>query len=100
MTTLDPEILWLLVGICIFLLLVFAARYAYTALTTTHEQRIRVEAQRRMLRFCKNPTRLNYRSAWDYIDDENVRLAELDWPLVQRFSRTAVGRKLGEEVGT
>jgi len=97
MTTLDPENLYVLIGICILLFFGWAVRELYVSLTTTHEQRVRVEAQRRILRFCKNPTRRNYISAWNFIDDEHVRLGDLDWPLVQRFSRMAVQASFAPE---
>jgi hypothetical protein len=43
-----------------------------------------------MLRFCKNPTRSNWENAWSFITDNEVKLGELDWPLVERFTKTAV----------
>lgn len=89
----DPTTFWLLVIISLLCLAAFCARQAYHAMRTsrmTEEQRHRVEAQRLMLRFCNTPTKRNYDMAWDYISTHNVMLGELDWPLVQRFTRTAV----------
>ena len=63
---------------------------AYEMFRYTKDKRIALEAQRRMLRFCKNPTRRNWDAAWDHITDHNVMLNELDWPLVERFTKTAV----------
>ena len=98
MTTLDPNILYALIGICVLLFFGWTCRELYVAMTTTHEQRVRVEAQRRILHFCKNPTKANYQSAWQFIHDEDVRLGDLDWPLVQRFSRMAVQTNFSPEV--
>ena len=89
---LDPTTFWLVV-ISLLCFAAFCARQAYHAMRTsrmTEEQRHRVEAQRLMLRFCNTPTKRNYDMAWDYISANDVMLGELDWPLVQRFTRTAV----------
>jgi hypothetical protein len=86
----DPATFWLLVIISTALLIAFLVREAYLSLRYTKQQRLDIEAQRLMLRFCKNPTRANWADAWDYISENEVMLAELDWPLVQRFTRTAV----------
>lgn len=96
---LEPVIYLPILGTVAALCLACALRQLYVAMTTTHEQRVNVEAQRRMLRFCKNPTRKNYVSAWDFISDNDVMLGNLDWPLVQRFSRTAVTMNFSPEAG-
>lgn len=84
---LDPNILWLLVGICVTLFLAFCLYVWHNRVP--EEEKLRVEAQRRMLRFCKEPTHANFVLAWAFIEANNVQLTELDWPLVQRFTRTA-----------
>lgn len=61
-------------------------------ITQTHEQQVRTEAQRLMLRFCKNPTQRRYEQAWAFIDEHDVWVSELDQPLVQRF-RSLAGEK-------
>ena len=82
---------WLaLVATLLLISLLLVARKAYELLRYTKEKRIALEAQRHMLRFCKNPTRRNWSNAWDFITDNEVRLGELDWPLVERFTKTAV----------
>ncbi len=62
----------------------------YTLFRAPDEQRIRVQAQRLLLRFCKRPTKERYEEAWTFIADNDVMLGDLDWPLVQRFTRMAV----------
>lgn len=96
-TLLEPAIYSPILGTIIVICLAWALRQLYVALTTTHEQRIRVETQRRMLRFCKNPTKRNYVSTWNFITDNDIMLGDLDWPLVQRFSRTAVTMNFSPE---
>ena len=82
---------WLaLVTTLLIISALLVARQAYELLRHTKEKRIALEAQRHMLRFCKNPTRRNWSNAWDFITDNEVRLGELDWPLVERFTKTAV----------
>ena len=82
---------WLaLVTTLLIISALLVARQAYELLRHTKEKRIALEAQRHMLRFCKNPTRRNWEAAWDFITDNEVRLGELDWPLVERFTKTAV----------
>ena len=45
-----------------------------------------------MLRFCQKPMQRHYEDAWNFISDHEVAFADLDWDLVQRFSRMgAVG---------
>jgi hypothetical protein len=65
-------------------------RWVYEVFRSTKEKRIALEAQRHMLRFCKHPTRRNWENAWIFITDNEVKLGELDWPLVERFTKTAV----------
>jgi len=84
-------------GIVAALFLLYTLWEFYVAMTTTHEYRVKVEAQRRILRFCKNPTKRNYYDAWQFIHDEDVMLTDLDWPLVQRFSRMAVQTNFSPE---
>lgn len=89
----DPVTFWLLVIISLLCFAAFCARQAYHAMRAarmTLEQRNRVEAQKLMLRFCNTPTKRNYDMAWDFISANDVMLGDLDWPLVQRFTRTAV----------
>lgn len=65
---------------------IYGARQLYIGLTQTHEQQVRTEAQRLMLRFCKNPTQHRFEEAWRYIEENDVWVSELDQPLVQRFN--------------
>lgn len=65
---------------------IYGARQLYIGLTQTHEQQVRTEAQRLMLRFCKNPTQQRFDAAWRYIEENDVWVSELDQPLVQRFN--------------
>ena len=82
---------WLaLVTTLLIISALLVARQAYELLRHTKEKRIALEAQRHMLRFCKNPTRRNWEAAWDFITDHEVKLGGLDWPLVERFTKTAV----------
>ena len=82
---------WLaLVATLLLISLLLVARKAYELLRYTKEKRIALEAQRHMLRFCKNPTRRNWSNAWDFITDNEIALSNLDWPLVERFTKTAV----------
>jgi hypothetical protein len=82
---------WIAVATLIIALwFILAGRLLYEALRYTKEKRIALEAQRHMLRFCKNPTRSNWENAWSFITDNEVKLGELDWPLVERFTKTAV----------
>lgn len=82
---------WLaLVTALLIISALLVARKAYELFHHTKEKRIALEAQRHMLRFCKNPTRRNWSNAWDFITDNEVALGELDWPLVERFTKTAV----------
>ena len=69
---------------------ILAGRGLYKVLRHTREKRIALEAQRHMLRFCKTPTRHNWAAAWDFLTDNEVTLGDLDWPLVERFTKTAV----------
>jgi hypothetical protein len=69
---------------------ILVGRHVYEAFRYTREKRIALEAQRHMLRFCKNPTRRNWEAAWDFITDHEVKLGGLNWPLVERFTKTAV----------
>ena len=68
---------------------ILVGRHVYEAFRYTREKRIALEAQRHMLRFCKNPTRRNWEAAWDFIARHEVKLICLDWPLVERFAKTA-----------
>lgn len=82
---------WLaLVVTLLILLILLVGRRTFELFRYTKEKRITLEAQRHMLRFCKNPTRRNWENAWDFITDHKVMLCELDWPLVERFTKTAV----------
>lgn len=82
---------WLaIVATLLLISLLLVARKAYELLCYTKEKRIALEAQRHMLRFCKNPTRRNWSNAWDFITDNEITLSNLDWPLVERFTKTAV----------
>jgi len=90
---LDPTTFWLLVIVSLLCLASYCARQAYHAMRATRmteEQRNRVDAQKLMLRFCTSPTKRNYDMAWDFISDNEVMLGDMDWALVQRFTRTAV----------
>ncbi len=92
MTSIDPTTFWLLITItviCAAGVLLKVRRYRRMA-CLTEEQRNRVEAQRLMLRFCNNPTKRTYDAAWDFIYSKDVVFGDLHWPLVQRFTRTAV----------
>lgn len=89
---------WLaLVTTLLIISALLVARKAYELLRYTKEKRIALEAQRHMLRFCKNPTRRNWSNAWDFITDNEIRLGDLDWPLVERFTKTAVAIKFPPE---
>jgi hypothetical protein len=79
-----------LIAVPLIIASILLGRWAYEALRYTKEKRIALEAQRHMLRFCKNPTRHNWENAWDFITDNEVKLGGLDWPLVERFTKTAV----------
>ena len=81
---------WIAVATLLTFGLILVARKAYELLRYTKEKRIALEAQRHMLRFCKNPTRRNWSNAWDFITDNEIALSNLDWPLVERFTKTAV----------
>lgn len=81
---------WIAVATLLTFGLILVARKAYELLRYTEEKRIALEAQRHMLRFCKNPTRRNWEAAWDFITDHEVKLGGLNWPLVERFTKTAV----------
>ena len=94
----NPYIFWPLVGI-VTLLVAFYARLAYLSFRYTKRQLLHIEARRLMLRFCKSPTRANWADAWDYISENEVMLFDLDWDLVQRFTRTAVNVNFSPEVG-
>lgn len=84
--------LWLLITSALLTLFCWGSWEVWRACTTTHEQRVRIEAQRRMLRFCQKPMQRHYEDAWNFISDHEVAFADLDWDLVQRFSRMgAVG---------
>lgn len=92
-TPLDPTTLKLLVIISLLCLAAYCARQAHHAMRATRmteDQRNRVEAQKLMLRFCTNPTKRNYDMAWDFIYGNEIVFGDLHWPLVQRFTRTAV----------
>ena len=89
----DDPAFWLLVIISLLCFAAFCARQAHHAMQATRmteEQRNRVQAQKLMLRFCNTPTKRNYDMAWDFISENEVMLGDLDWPLVQRFTRTSV----------
>lgn len=79
-----------LVAIPLSVFFLLNVQKAYELFHHTKEKRIALEAQRHMLRFCKNPTRRNWSAAWDFITDNEIKLGELDWPLVERFTKTAV----------
>lgn len=82
---------WLiLVAFLLILSLALVGRRAYELFCCSKDKRIRLESQRHMLRFCKHPTRQNWKNAWDFLVDNDVMLCELDWPLVERFTKTAV----------
>lgn len=87
MNPVDPDILYLLIVIGFTVFAVGFAR-VYRGFTQTQEQRLQVEAQRLMLSFCERPSRARYDAAWGFIEDNRIKLGELDWPLVQRFART------------
>lgn len=69
-----------------------AIRWAYNISTKTHQQRLNLEAQRLMLRFCKHPTQQNFNTAWAFIADSSVWVSDLDQPLVRRFMSMAATR--------
>lgn len=82
---------WLaLVATLLIISTLLVGRRVYELFCHTKEKRIALEAQRHMLRFCKNPTRRNWVNAWDFITDNEITLGNLDWPLVERFTKTAV----------
>lgn len=84
----DPKILWYLAAVCTALFIVWGLREIIELMVhDPKRQRLNVEAQRLMLAFCKDPTRERYENAWDFIMENEVMLCELDWPLVQRFTR-------------
>ena len=87
MTPIDPNTFWLLLGISIAVLSVISWR-VYRWQSMTAEMRLRVEAQRLILRFCKRPTQSNFDAAWELIDQHDIQLTDLDWDLVNRFART------------
>jgi hypothetical protein len=89
---------WLLITSALLLLFSWGSWEVYLSVTTTHEQRVCLEAQRRMLRFCKNPTQRNYTAAWNFIDDNEVAFANLDWNIVNRFSRMGAVGNFSTEV--
>ena len=76
---------------------ILVGRPVYEAFRYTREKRIALEAQRHMLRFCKNPTRRNWEAAWDFIARHEVKLICLDWPLVERFAKTAAATNFPPE---
>lgn len=82
--------LWPAVAACAVIFIIYASRELYTVFTMTHEQQVKVEAQRLMLRFCKNPTQKRFEAAWCYIEENDVWVSELDQKLVKRFHNTAV----------
>lgn len=96
----DPSTFWLLAIISATSLVAFLGRDVYRSLRYTKQQRLGIEAQRLMLRFCKHSTRANWAEAWDFISENGVMLSELDWPLVQRFTRTAVSVNFSPEAGS
>lgn len=81
--------LWPAVAACAVIFIIYASRELYTAFTLTHEQQVKVEAQRLMLRFCKNPTQKRFEAVWCFIEDNDVWVSELDQGLVKRFNSTA-----------
>lgn len=81
--------LWPAVAACAVIFIIYASRKLYTVFTMTHEQQVKVEAQRLMLRFCKNPTQKRFEAAWCYIEENDVWVSELDQKLVKRFNSTA-----------
>ena len=96
MTPIDPNTFWLLLGISIAVLSVISWR-VYRWQSMTAEMRLRVEAQRLILRFCKRPTQANFDAAWELIDQHDIRLTDLDWDLVNRFARTSIVYQEPEE---
>lgn len=83
----DPlTVLWPAVTAAAIVFVIYGVRQLYIGLTQTHEQQVRTEAQRLMLRFCKNPTQKRFEAAWCYIEENDVWVSELDQPLVQRFN--------------
>lgn len=81
--------LWPAVAACAVIFIIYASRELYTVFTLTHEQQVKTEAQRLMLRFCKNPTQKRFEAAWCFIEDNDVWVSELDQGLVERFHNTA-----------
>lgn len=82
----DPlTALWPAVTAAAVVFVIYASRELYVGLTRTHEQQVRTEAQRLMLRFCKNPTQQRFEAVWRYIEENDVWVSELDQPLVRRF---------------
>lgn len=80
-----------LIALVAFLLaLILVGRTASERIIYIKDKRIEIKAQRLMLRFCKDPTRRNWEATWDFINDNEVMLGGLDWPLVERFTKTAV----------
>lgn len=91
----DPlTTLWPAVAACAVIFIIYASRELYTAFTQTHEQQVKVEAQRLMLRFCKNPTQKRFEAAWRYIEENDVWVSELDQGIVKRFNSIAGEKEL------
>jgi len=86
----DPlTALWPVVATAAVIFIIYGVRQLHIGLTQTHEQQVRTEAQRLMLRFCKNPTQKRFEAAWCYIEENDVWVSELDQGLVKRFNSTA-----------
>lgn len=81
---------WITVAALVVLVLwfVLVVRQIYAAFVTSKERLIALEAQRHMLRFCQHPTQRNWEAAWTFITENQISLNSLDWPLVERFTKT------------
>ncbi len=88
----DPGTFWLLVIISAVSLAVFLGWQVWHVSGYTKQQRLNLEAQRLMLRFCKHPTQQNFNMAWAFIADNSVWVSDLDQPLVRRFMSMAAMR--------
>jgi len=73
-------------GIAVSVLAVWVFRFYREVHLLMHE----VKAERLMLRFCKRPNHQNYAAVWAFLKSHEVRLMDLDWPLVERFNRSAL----------
>lgn len=86
-TPIDPATFWVILSIAV-LTFAFIFWRVWRWQSMTQAERIRVEASRLILSYCKKPTPARFDAAWDFIEQHDVMLTELDWELVNRFART------------